>query len=292
MRVRAPKGLAFLTWILPGAAAAFVSLACAAAASSSAGVVIDSTSPAYARGDTVSAESTIIVGKGEQVVVLHHSGAVRTFNSPGAHPLEEDAEKRASAARSAMTALMASTQRPEIGATRTFDLDACLELAKTDPNITKDACEMAAAAAKEPQLNVSIAAPLMTFAPDAPVMFQLSSNFDSFLTCRLESEKNGAAETTLKLGPAIHGAAQLDSGVEVHAPKRGGDPITLGAKPGDYFLTCEAFDATAWTSIAFALSESGAEKPCTKDWRRMVAAYGEMTNAPYAVETIKVKIAE
>ncbi len=270
----------------------FATLISAAAAAGSPGaVVIDSSSPDYARGDAVGAGASLSLRAGESVTVLHRSGAVRTFLGAGAHPIDSPADARASAATSAMAALVATTERPATGATRGRHGGACEAVETADPQAVAASCGRTLAEGDDaPELSLAFSAPISAYSPGAAMRLQASTNFDAFLACEIAPADAGADPATVRLGFDAHGAARLSRNVAIYAPVRGGAPLRAPEAPGRYALSCDAFDETVWKTLARALDEIGTATPPYPEWRRMAARYAEISRSSHAIVSLSFTV--
>ena len=245
------------------------------AAAAPIGVVVESNSENYVRGQTIKATDQVVLVEGEKLVVLHRSGAVRVFEEAGHHRVETPGDKRASAAKASMLALLSSIERADMGATRSFDETACLALAKSEADITDAMCRSAAAKRNDAALAI---APLQTttaYRAQAPMRFTLRSSFEAVVGCDIVDD-HGVLAMPIPLGPENRASLRLPAGVDVHVPKRGTAPTALTLSPGVYAVRCTAKASAPMERIRHALADAGIEIETPEIDEQVFDAYSRM----------------
>ena len=208
------------------------------------GVIIESSSSAYARGDILAPGDQVQLSPGEEIIILDQSGDIARFDASG--PYGTAGLREASAAASEVNVVEVAiwnARRADIGGTREPDYEACLKAAETRAGLRPEDCEaFDRNAVDPPSLELGFLGSRETRRPGESMRLRFRASFDAAITCTLQGGTADRHVRRVPLGRATAGAMRLNSRTLAYAPQPGGDTIPAPMTEGEYTLSCIAVD--------------------------------------------------
>ncbi|MEO0713970.1 MAG: hypothetical protein AAFY37_08655 [Pseudomonadota bacterium] len=249
------------------------------------GLVIETTSSAYAAGDVIVSGSEITLGVGEQVVVLDQSGEIVTVEETGAYDATSAIEAEDV---DLIDAAFDPGRRADIGGTRAEDHDACVAAARERGDHDASHCDRAFPPEPvAPTLTIGTALRAGPVQPAAPLIFKLEATFDSMALCAASLNVEGAQTYPLEMSQD-RGALRLMGDVPAMAPRRGSPRIVAPDAPGDYKVSCLAVDPQTWTAFSAAMADDASYALSV----HLLERYASLRDAPMARTAMTVRVAE
>lgn len=259
------------------------------------GVVMKSTSPAYARGARVGPGQEIRLTPGEELVILDQSGEKLTITvtgpyrpAPGGGAGAPTAEEvKADALRRAFLATLPTG----VGSVSTQD--GCIAAMASGGALSESGCRIAfpsatktAARPVSPAITVEMATEAKEIAPRAMVPMVVSTNFDAAVACSLGSPAFAGANAEIPLSLAGSNVwftlrtkgdgKAVDTDYAAPAPD----------KPGDYRVSCRAVDPETWR-----IANDAAGDLLFGDFIQVLREFAGVRGVPFAESRVEFTVA-
>lgn len=291
MTLRMPRGRMLATLVL------FAALPPAFAPAHADGIVIRSTSPAYARGAHVSPGQELRLTQGEEIVVLDQSGEKITIAATGAYKPGAAATGGAGApsaqqvkAEALKNAFLATLP---VGSGPVSSQEGCISAAGNGGSLSEAGCRIAfpTAAGKtakpvNPHVTVEMATEAREIAPHAVAPLVVSTSFDAAVACSLGSPAFAGANAEIPL--SLAGSSVWFT---LHPKGDGKDADTDYAapapdKPGEYKVMCRAVDPETWR-----LANDAAGDMLFGDFIAVLRQYAGVRGTSFAEDTVEFTVA-
>jgi len=259
------------------------------------GVVMKSSSPAYARGARVTPGQELRLTAGEQITILDQSGEkiIVTATGPykpgaaGGGPAPSAEQVKADALKSAFLATL------PIGVGTVGTQAGCIAAATAGGALSEAGCRIAfpstakAARPVNPHIDVDLATEAREIAPRASVPMVVSTSFNAAVACSLGSPMFAGTNADIPLSLA---GSSVWFTLRTKADDKPGETdynAPAPDKPGKYTVTCRAVDPETWR----VANEAAGDLPFG-DFTEMLRGYAGVRGAAFAENTIEFTVGD